>query len=104
MKLYVIVCLFMSNMCFGQNWWGEIMVGAAAYNGDLTQQRVSLKRLNPALNFNLKYSSGDFFDIRAGIGITKLGADDQDNNSPFLKARNLNFKTSVLEFNLCAEF
>ena len=104
MKLYVIVCLFISDMCFGQNWWGEAMVGVAAYNGDLTQQRVSLKRLNPVLNLNLKYSTGDFFDIRVGIGIAKLSADDKDNNSLFLKARNLNFKTSVLEFNVGAEF
>ena len=104
MKLYVIVCLFFSNICFGQNWWGEAMVGVAAYNGDLTQQLISFKRLNPVLNLNVKYSSGDFFDIRAGIGIGKLSADDKDNNSPFLKARNLNFKTAILEFNVSAEF
>lgn len=83
---------------------GEIMVGASAYNGDLTQQAFSFKRINPAFGFNIKYNTGDFLNIRAGIAFEKVSANDKDNKSPFLQARNLNFKTNILEFDLSFEF
>jgi hypothetical protein len=79
------------------------MAGAAGYNGDLTQQRVTIKQLRPAFNLNLKYNSGNFINVRAGIVYTKLVGDDSNNKSISLKNRNLNFKTDVVELNLIAE-
>ena len=83
---------------------GEVMVGVSAYNGDLTQQPFSVKRLNPAIAFNVKYNTGDFLNIRAGIAFEKVSANDKDNKSSFLQARNLNFKSNIVEFNLSFEF
>lgn len=83
---------------------GEVMVGGSTYNGDLTQSPVSFKRVDPAFAVNLKFNSGDFFNIRFGFALEKVGADDKDNKSSFLQARNLNFKTNILEFNACVEF
>lgn len=104
MKSHLIIFLLVSNVCFGQSWLGEVMVGTSAYNGDLTQSPFSFKRLNPAAAINLKYNSGDFLNIRAGVAFEKVSANDKDNKSPFLRARNLNFKSSILEFNVSFEF
>ena len=82
---------------------GEVMVGVSAYNGDLTEQAISPKRLDPAIGFNLEYNSGNFVDFRIGLQYERVSADDKDNKSSFLKARNLNFKSSILELNVCAE-
>ena len=104
MKRYFVFLLFISKVCTAQNWMGEVMVGTSAYNGDLTQQLISAKRLNPAIGFDIRYSSGDFFDFRAGLSFERVSANDKDNKSPFLQARNLNFKSNILEFNLSIEF
>ncbi|MFI5187383.1 MAG: DUF6089 family protein [Chitinophagales bacterium] len=104
MKPYLIFFLLAYNSCLGQSWMGEVMTGISAYNGDLTQQLISAKRFNPAFGFHLKYTSGDFVDLRIGIEFEKVSANDKDNKSPFLKARNLSFKSNILEFNVGIEF
>src|SRR5215467_8678405 len=104
MKLQLVVFLLVCKVSFSQDWMGEIMVGASAYNGDLTQQAFSLKRINPAFDFNIKYNTGDFVNIRAGVAFEKVSANDKDNKSPFLQARNLNFKSNIVEFNVSFEF
>lgn len=82
----------------------EVMVGASGYNGDLTQRPISPKVLRPGANINFKYNSGDFLNFRIGIGIGKVGFDDKNNTKASLRDRNLNFKSSIIEFNVCSEF
>ncbi len=104
MKFYLFAFLFFINTtCKAQEWVAELMLGTAAYNGDLTQNEISVKRLGPAAGFNLKYNTGDFINFRVGISWAKFGADDKNNKDAGLKSRNLNFKTNVFEFNFCAE-
>lgn len=103
MKFCLIFLLLVTNFCKGQEWQAELMVGAAGYSGDLTQQRVSIKQLRPAVNFNLKYNSGDYINLRGGIGYGEVFADDKNNTRADLKSRNLNFKSFILEANVIAE-
>jgi len=103
MRLLLISFLLASNTCFAQEWITEVMVGISGYNGDLTQQRVSFQTMRPAVNVNLKYNTGDFINFRLGIGFGTVLGNDKFNTEPDLKARNLNFKTNILEANLCAE-
>ncbi|KAA9035883.1 outer membrane beta-barrel protein [Ginsengibacter hankyongi] len=103
MKTCLISLLLFSSVCKAQEWQVELMAGAAGYNGDLTQQRVSIKQLRPAFNLNLKYNSGDFLNFRAGIAYARIGADDKNNTSPLLKNRNLSFKSDIIELNAIAE-
>jgi len=104
MKPYLISLLLISKLCAAQQWMAEAMAGTSAYNGDLTQSLVSVKRLNPAAGFNFKFVTGDFFDFRVGLAFERVSADDKDNKSRFLKARNLNFKSNIIEFNVGIEF
>ena len=103
MKFCLIFLLLFANICKAQEWQAEVMVGVSGYNGDLSQQRISIKQLRPAFNLNLKYTSGDFIDLRAGIGYGRVGADDKNNKNAGLRSRNLNFKSDILEINLIAE-
>ena len=103
MKFSLIFLLFFSNICKGQVWQAEVMVGAAGYNGDLTQRRISIKELRPAFNLNLKYNSGNLINVRAGIAYARIGADDKNNIKSYFKKRNLNFKSDILELNVIAE-
>ena len=101
--ILVFLCLSI-QICQAQQWFGELMVGTASYNGDLTQSAISLKRLRPAIQFNLKYNSGDVLNIRAGIGFGQLYGADRLNRDTGLKSRNLDFKTNIIELNVCGEY
>jgi hypothetical protein len=79
------------------------MAGAAGYNGDLTQQFFSPKSMGPAVGFNLKYNFNDVFILRSGITWGQVSANDKNNQREDLKCRNLNFRTGILEGNLCLE-
>ena len=103
MKFCLIFLLVLTNICKGQEWQAELMVGVSGYNGDLTQQRISIKQIRPAFNFNIKYNSGDYINVRAGIGYGKVVGDDKNNTHADLKSRNLNFKSNILELNVIAE-
>jgi uncharacterized protein DUF6089 len=103
-RLYAFFFLFISNLCYGQKWMGEVVAGIAQYNGDLTQQAVSFKRIKPAVGFNVKYNSGDLLDLRVGFLFARVGADDKDNKREDYQARNLSFKTNIQELSVCAEF
>lgn len=104
MRSGLIVFLFAVNSCFGQQGWEiEIMPGVAGYSGDLTQHAVQPNTAGPAINVNLKYNTGGFVSFRGGIAWGKVSGNDKYNTDPFLKARNLNFKTFLWEANLCLE-
>jgi Domain of unknown function (DUF6089) len=99
----VFLLLLFTNICKGQGWQAEVMAGVSGYNGDLTQKRITVKQLRPALNLNIKYNSGNLIDVRAGIVYTRVGADDKNNTDNSLKRRNLNFKSDILELNIIGE-
>jgi len=103
-KLSALFFLLISNVCHGQKWMGEVVAGVSQYNGDLTQQAISFKRIKPAVGFNVKYVSGDLLDIRVGLLFARVGADDKDNKRADYQARNLSFKTNIQELSVAAEF
>lgn len=104
MKVYLLgFLLLFSATCGAQEWFAEVSAGMATYNGDLTQKEFSVKRVGPSATFNLKYNTGDFLNIRAGLSYAMLSGNDNNNSDPGLRSRNLNFKTSVVELNVCVE-
>lgn len=104
MKFYLFAVLFfISTTSKAQEWYAEVMLGASSYNGDLTEKTFNLKRVGPAATFNLKYNTGDFVNLRAGLSYSQLSANDNQNSDFGIRARNLSFKTNVYELNFCAE-
>ncbi len=103
MKYCLFLVILWSNTLKSQDWRAEFMLGAAAYNGDLTQNALSAKRFGPAVAFNIKYVSNSFWAVRAGLAYGKISGDDRQNRDLGLQSRNLNFQSHVFEFSLCGE-
>ena len=103
MRKLLFIFLLISNSCFAQEWVAEVMVGVSGYNGDLTQQRVAFNTMRPAGSINLKYNTGNFINFRGGISFGSVAGNDKYNTQANLKARNLNFKTNILEANAGVE-
>ena len=64
---------------------------------------MAIKELRPGFNFNIKYNSGDYFNVRAGIGYGQVVGNDKNNTRADRRDRNLNFKSHILEANVIAE-
>lgn len=104
MKFYLVAFAFLTcTTAKAQEWYTEIMLGGAAYNGDLTQRTFDFARVRPSASINLKYNTGDFVNFRAGFAYAKLIGDDKKNPDPGLQSRALNFQTSLYELSVCAE-
>ncbi len=103
MRYCVIVFLFVATTSYGQ-WEAEVMAGVSGYRGDLTQQYILPKTLRPAINVNLKYNFNNDFVIRGGIAWGKVTGNDKNNKDIYIHARNLNFKSQILEISICAEY
>lgn len=99
----ILWAFLMSHTLKAQNWMAEVSAGIALYNGDLTEQAVSIKQIRPTLGLGIRYNANYLFNFRAGISYARLGANDRNNKDPELKLRNLNFQTNLFEFHAAAE-
>jgi hypothetical protein len=104
MKHCFVLLLLAANICYGQGWEAEIMAGGARYKGDLTKSHFAYQTTRPAVAFNLKYNFDNVILLRSGIAFAQIMGDDKYNKPADLKARNLNFKTNIVELSLCAEY
>lgn len=114
--LLFFVGFFITQSAFSQGlsdynnqWSYELVAGTTSFQGDLVEGNGPYKRMSPCLGINLKYripSSTDIekFEIRAGIAYGRVSGSDARNKDPELKARNLSFKSHILEFNLGCEY
>ena len=103
MKKILFIFLLVSNSCLAQEWVAEVITGVSGYNGDLTQQRIAWNTMRPTVGLNIKYNTGNFINFRGGISFGSVAGNDKFNTDPLLKARNLNFKTNILEANMGIE-
>lgn len=103
MKSFFALLLFAGNSCIAQGWEAEIMAGFTGYRGDLTEHVLSPRSMAPSVGFNIKYNLNDLFLLRGGILYGSVLANDKYNEDAALKNRNLNFRTDILEANLCIE-
>ena len=103
MKFLSVALILVANSCFSQV-QGDVMLGVAGYNGDLTKSMVTFKSLRPAISLGLKFPIyGNFVFLRTGISYGLISGDDKNNNTTSLSDRNLNFNSQILEGSLCAE-
>jgi hypothetical protein len=77
--------------------------GFANYSGDLQTKRLTLDQSHGAFGVGVKYDVTNHFAARVGFNFGRLEGNDKKNDG-LLRARNLNFQTSVLEGNLLVEY
>src|SRR5687767_8670442 len=104
MKFHLIPFLLIFDFCAGQGWQAGVMIGASGYTGDLTQKSISLHTIRPSASFILKYNIDNTVLLRGGIAWINVQGNDKYNRQANLKSRNLNFKSTIWEASVCAEF
>jgi hypothetical protein len=104
MKFCLVIFLFVTGSCFGQTWEAEVLAGVSGYKGDLIKHNFSVRSMRPAIGVNLKYNIDNAILLRAGISWLKVTGDDKYNKQVDLRARNLNFKSDIIEASLCVEY
>ena len=106
MKRIFIGLFFIAEFCQAQDmkdWQVEALGGVSGYAGDMTQSGISVKTWRPAFGVGVTYPYSDFINIRGGLTLAKVGANDKySKDSNFLR-RNLNFQTIILEASVCVE-
>jgi hypothetical protein len=79
----------------------NLFAGTSNYQGDLQDKRFTFAQSHFAGGVGVSYDLSDKFSIRSGVTLGKLSADDKFGRN---RLRNLNFSTSLTEFNLGLEY
>lgn len=81
----------------------HVFGGISNYQGDLQPKIISTASLGQSLALNLKAGLSEKFFLRAGLGFSKVSADDK-NNPPDLRPRNLSFNSNIEDAHLAIEY
>ncbi|CAN5134689.1 hypothetical protein BH09BAC2_BH09BAC2_20780 [soil metagenome] len=103
-RIFVLVGYFLiSFFCAdAQRLSIKLFGGLANYQGDLQQKKFTFEQNHPAYGFGLGYEVTNHISFRALATFGTISGDDKNykNNA----VRNLNFKTSISEFQLGLEY
>ena len=103
-KLLLISFLFISGIAHSQQPITlHVFGGISNYQGDLVDKVYISRFTKAAVGLNLTYEYSERLNLRGGLAYTKLIGDDRFNTKDYLKLRNLNFSTSILEFHMGLE-
>ncbi|MCB0699962.1 MAG: hypothetical protein H6551_01825 [Chitinophagales bacterium] len=80
-----------------------ISLGGSQYFGDLND-RYGFQTVHPAGGVFTRIHLNPFIAVRIGASYTQVSYDDKLSNNDFNKARNLNFKSDILEAAIFTEF
>jgi hypothetical protein len=78
-------------------------LGLSAYHGDLTEHTINTKGSKPFISLGARYDLSEHLSARTYFSYTNLQADDKNGNA-YMKARNLNFKTRLFDWELTGQY
>lgn len=87
-----------------QYWQVGGFLGTSNYSGDLSEKRIDLKYTRYAIGIFGKRDFNRYFTLRAALNYGRVAAADSTNRDPNLVARNLSFRSPIIEGNLIGEF
>jgi hypothetical protein len=105
-KTFVVLVLICSPIAgFSQQYWqvGGFL-GMSNYSGDLSEKRIDFKYTRYAIGLFAKRDFNRYFSLRASFNYGRVAAADSTNRNPDLRARNLSFRSPIIEANLIGEF
>jgi opacity protein-like surface antigen len=103
MKKLILICCLLPVIAPAQNFLFSLRAGLASYNGDLKQKSFSFSQSSFMGSIGGRYDISEHVTARTYFSYTTLRGDDKKGND-LMKARNLNFKTSVIEWELGAQY
>ena len=80
-----------------------VWLGGANYFGDINPS-YDFGTTRPAGGFFYKYTTGAYIALKGGVNYARLTGRDNRSSAPFQSARNLDFKTNVVEATAQVEF
>ncbi|MBV7530597.1 DUF6089 family protein [Chitinophaga sp. sic0106] len=86
-----------------QDWHVGAFLGISNYSGDLVEQKVDLKYTRPALGILVRKDFNRYFSLRGAITYGVAAGADSTNANTALVARNLSFRSRIIEFALIGE-
>lgn len=99
--LSIILCLPLA--VFSQDFHFSARLGLANYHGDLTRKSINLAGTKPLFSLGARYDLSEHLTARTYFSYTALQADDKKGTAE-MKARNLNFKTKLFEWELSGQY
>ena len=101
--VFALICAPLAG--FSQQYWqvGGFL-GTSNYSGDLSEKRIDFKYTRYSLGLFVKRDFNRYFSLRAGFNYGRVAAADSTNKRPELVARNLSFRSPIIEANLIGEF
>ena len=103
MKNLLFVIFFLPLFSVAQNFHFSARLGMAGYQGDLKAHSFSLSQSNLLGSLGVRYDLTENIALRSYFSLTTLRADDKKGNAG-MKERNLNFKTSLFEWEAGAQY
>lgn len=100
-KCLLSFALFISISSFAQLRLG-VFTGIANYQGDLIDKPFQAPRF--AGGISLAYDFSERLALRGGLTIAKVAGADSLSDKDYLRARNLSFQSSIVEFSLRGEY
>lgn len=90
---------------FSQNFHITAFGGIATYQGDLQGKSIDFSQAKPAVGIGALYELSNKFLLRTGFTYGNIeGTDVKNTSAKGIEFRNLNFKSTITEFQLGAEY
>lgn len=100
------ICPFLMNTGQAQHMEAGLIVGASTYQGDLAPSKVwsSITQTHPAFGIFGRYNFNRLGAVRLGANFMTISGDDAKSKESGRLARNLSFRSNILELTLIGEW
>lgn len=99
--IFFALCFLSFSQAFSQKLWVDVYAGATNYQGDLQDKRYTFNQAHIAGGAGVSYMFNDRWAARLHTLFGKISADDKFGRN---KNRNLNFTSSISEFQLGVQY
>jgi hypothetical protein len=103
MKKILLIIGLLPLFASAQNFHFSLRAGISSYNGDLKRKSFGFSQSSFFGSLGGRYDISEHVMARTYFSLTSLKADDKKGNS-LMQERNLNFKTSIFEWELGAQY
>lgn len=102
---YLFFVVILCTPCFAQNVRLSASTGVSCYMGDLMTSRIPIfQQVSPSVSIGATYDILPQLRARTNFSLLGVRGDDKKSSNVNLQNRNLNFKSSVWEIALMAEY
>ncbi len=99
MRHYILLLMVLMYLnTYGQYYETGISFGAANYYGEFTEgEGLAPSEFNPVIGMFGRYNINRYVSAKVGLTKATVTGTDANSNDPNIRARNLNFRTNIVE-------